>query len=137
MPAFVADTGVWIDFLAGRPTSAVMHLRDALRRVSRIGLTDVILTEVLQGLREDDVARVESRLAIFPVLRLADLDDFRRAAALHRAVRRKGLVVRRTSDCLIASVCIREDVPLLHDDRDFDHVAAVSELRVVAVPDLM
>jgi predicted nucleic acid-binding protein len=35
------------------------------------------------------------------------------------------------TDCLIAAVCIREKIPLLQDDVDFDHLADVSELQVV------
>jgi len=31
---------------------------------------------------------------------------------------------------MIAAVCIREGVPLLHDHADFDRIAAVSELKV-------
>lgn len=38
--------------------------------------------------------------------------------------------VRRSTDCLIAAVCIRESVPLLHDDVDFQRIADVSELQV-------
>ena len=40
-------------------------------------------------------------------------------------------LIRRTTDCLIATVCIREERPLLHNDLDFDHLAVVSALRVV------
>jgi predicted nucleic acid-binding protein len=31
-------------------------------------------------------------------------------------------------------VCIREGLPLLHDDRDFDHLAKLSDLTVVRSP---
>lgn len=95
-------------------------------------MTDVVLTEVLQGLPEPKVKSVESKLAIFPVLQLRTLDDFRRAAAIYRAGRQRGITIRRTTGCLIASVCIRDGVPILHSDRDFDQIAEVSELRTVA-----
>jgi predicted nucleic acid-binding protein len=41
------------------------------------------------------------------------------------------LTIRRTTDCLIATVCIREQQALLHNDVDFDHLARVSGLEVV------
>lgn len=44
-----------------------------------------------------------------------------------------GTTIRRTSDCLIAAVCIREGVPILHADTDFDRLARHSDLAVVAV----
>ena len=100
-------------------------------RSAGIAITDVILTEILQGLRtESDVRRVERRLAFFDVLRLVDLEDFRRAAALYRGARREGIAIRRTLDCLIASVCIREEVALLHADADFDRLASCSDLLI-------
>jgi predicted nucleic acid-binding protein len=131
----VVDTSVWIDFFAGRDTAAVASLLDRLDADDDVlALTDVILTEILQGLRSGrQVQRVEERLAVFDVLRLEGLADFRRAAALYRSARQRGITIRRTSDCLIASVCVRERVSLLHCDKDFDHLARVTDLRVVPV----
>lgn len=127
----VADTGVWIDYLRGLRTTRTDRLDLAMD--DGVALTDIVLTELLQGLSEDEVRRMEHLLGVFPVLRLESLQDFRRSAALYRAARGAGRTVRRTTDCLIASVCIREGVPLLHADRDFDALAEVSELEVVPV----
>ena len=125
------DTSVWIDFFRGATTPAVERFVELIDDDAGIAITDVILTEILQGLRsEADVRRVERRLAPFQVLRLEELDDYRRAASLYRAARRKGIMIRRTLDCLIASVCVREQVPLLHADADFDRLASCSELRL-------
>lgn len=128
----VVDTSAWIDYFAGRSDLAhVATLRALIGRDAHIGLTDVILTEVLQGLRDDEtVRRVDDRLSVLDVARLERLDDFRRAAALYRAARRRGLTIRSTVDCLIASVCIGGSHEILHNDRDFDHLARISDLRV-------
>jgi predicted nucleic acid-binding protein len=67
----------------------------------------------------------------FEVARLQSLEDFRLAAVLHRAGRKAGTPIRTTTDRLIAAVCIREGLPLLHDDREFDHLATLSDLTVV------
>ena len=74
---------------------------------------------------------VERQLLALDIVGLEGLDDFRNAAQLYRAARRQGLTIRRTTDCLIATVCIREERPLLHSDVDFDHLALVSPLQVV------
>lgn len=135
----VVDTSVWIDYFADRNTPQVAYLAQCLEDDTGIDvcLTDIILTEILQGLRTDnDVKRVEARLAVFEVLRLLDLSDFRRAAALYRSARRQGVTIRRTSDCLIAAVCVREQVALLHADSDFDHLAKVTDLEIEEVPAL-
>jgi predicted nucleic acid-binding protein len=127
----VVDTSVWIDFFRGATTPAVERFVALVDDDAGIAITDVILTEILQGLRsEADVRRVEHRLAPIEILHLQGLDDFRRAAALYRAAWRKGITIRRTLDCLIASVCIREDVALLHTDSDFDRLASCSALRL-------
>ncbi|MGH3932361.1 MAG: type II toxin-antitoxin system VapC family toxin [Pseudonocardiaceae bacterium] len=135
MISVVVDSSVWIDFLAGKPTWQALSVRALARRGESIWLTDVVLTELLQGARDDaDLARLESYLAPFEVARLESLDDFRLAATLRRAARKAGTPVRSTTDCLIAAVCIREGLHLLHDDSDFDHLAKVSDLCVVRSP---
>lgn len=130
-PLLVADTSVWIDALRGTETPAVRRLRLALRRGNAAALTDIVVTELLQGVAERDLERVSEGLADLPMLRLESLEDFHRAAALYRAARAAGRPVRGTTACLIASVCIREGVPLLHSDRDFDTLADVSDVTVV------
>ncbi len=135
MISVVVDSSVWIDFLAGTPTWQALNLRERTHRGEPIGLTDIVLTELLQGARDEgELARLESYLAPFEVARLQSLDDFRLAAALHRAGRKTGTPIRATTDCLIAAVCIRDGLPLLHDDSDFDHLAEVSDLAVVRKP---
>lgn len=127
----VVDTSVWIDFFNGRDARHVDVLARLIEVDAGIALTDIILTEVLQGIRSDQrFWLVDELLASFDVLRLERLDDFRRAAELYRESRRRGITVRRTLDCLIASVCVRESVPILHNDRDFDRLARCSALQI-------
>lgn len=132
----VVDTSVWIDAFAGR--RALPHVQALLSLIEKdrqVGLTDVVLTEVLQGLRsKSEVKRLDATLSAHEILRLDGLDDFRRAAELYRRCRTVGVTIRRSADCLIASVCIREQVPLLHADADFDRLARHTELRVLSGP---
>jgi len=96
-----------------------------------IALTDVVVTEILQGLRSDREARlVERHLRAFPILRLNRLDDFVLAAELYRAARGAGVTIRKTLDCLIAAPCVRTGAPILHADADFDQLARCTPLRV-------
>jgi predicted nucleic acid-binding protein len=129
----VVDTSVWIDFFRDTGTWQIEHLAQLIADDEPVALTDIVLTEILQGLPTDrEARRVERRLLAFDVLRLEGLDDFRRAASLYRQARATGITIRRTLDCLIASVCVRDDAPLLHADADFDHLATCTGLRVVA-----
>jgi predicted nucleic acid-binding protein len=129
----VVDTSVWIDFFRDTDTWQVEHLAQLIADDEPVALTDIVLTEILQGLPNDrEARRVERRLLAFDVLRLEGLDDLRRASALYRQARTKGVTIRRTLDCLIASVCVRDGATVLHSDADFDHLATCTELRVVA-----
>lgn len=127
----VVDTSVWIGVLNGDDTPETLAAVDLIRRGEPVALTDVVITEVLQGLRSDDEAReVERRLRAFPVLRLDTLDDYVLAADLYRTARRSGVTIRKTLDCLIAAPCVRTGAPLLHADRDFDLLASCTPLRI-------
>jgi predicted nucleic acid-binding protein len=99
-----------------------------------IALTDVILGEILQGApSEPEAGTLDRRFSAFEILRLEGIDDFRRAARLYRQCRDQGNTVKKTVDCLIASVCVREGLPILHSDSDYDRLAACTELQVVTV----
>jgi predicted nucleic acid-binding protein len=88
--------------------------------------------ELLAGARDPAHRRQLRRLvAHFEMLPVWGLDDYEAAGDLWAACRRKGVTIRSTVDCLVAQVAIRNDVALLHADRDFLHLAAVSPLRVV------
>jgi predicted nucleic acid-binding protein len=127
----VVDTSVWIDVLNNTPAPQAQRCVQLLESGEPIALTDVILTEVLQGLRSDrEAALVERHLRAFPILRLEDLDDFVLAAKLYRAARRAGVTIRKTLDCLIAAPCVRTGAPLLHADQDFDRLATCTPLRI-------
>ena len=89
--------------------------------------------EVLAGARDEAhlqaLQGMLARASLLPVLP-ADYDD---AAALYRHCRRRGSTIRQMLDCLIAAVAIRNGVPVLHDDRDFDALARHTELELFKV----
>ena len=128
----LVDTTVWIDFFAGREMPHVAALVNLIERGEDICACGVVWTEVLQGIRTDaDYRRTRSR---FESLLFLDMSrgTFVRAADLYRLLRHKGVTIRRPIDCMIAAVALEHDVPLLHNDRDFDPIAEHCGLRVVA-----
>ena len=127
----VVDTSVWIDVLNGVPGPVADECVKLIEAGDPVALTDVIFTEILQGLRSDrEAAEVDRHLRAFPILRLDGLDDFALAAQLYRTARHRGVTIRKTLDCLIAAACVRTGAPLLHADADFDRLAACTPLRV-------
>ena len=129
----VVDTSVWIDVLNGVESPGAETCTRLIEAGDPVALTDVILTEILRGLRDDDEAtEVERHLRAFPILRLESLGDFVLAAELYRTARRAGVTIRKTLDCLIAAPCVRTQAPLLHADSDFDRLAGCTPLRIYA-----
>jgi hypothetical protein len=79
----VVDTSVWVDLLNGKDTSQARRCTELIEDGAPIALTDIILTEVLQGLSSDEeAALVEARLRFFPIVTLHPLDDHVLAAHL-------------------------------------------------------
>ena len=126
----IVDTTVWIDYLRGNDNPETAWLERELQR-QRLALTDLILCEVLQGVREPDFLRVRDDLLKFAVFELCDIDLATAAAQNYRALRRKGYTLRATIDCLIATFCLQAGHQLLHRDRDYDAFENGLGLRVV------
>lgn len=127
----VVDTSVWIDVLNDVDSAKASRCIELLQDGAPLALTDIVFAEILQGFPHEREARqVEKHLRAFPVMRLEDLDDFSLAAVLYRKARRAGITIRKTLDCLIAAPCVREGVPILHADQDFDRLASCTDLEV-------
>jgi hypothetical protein len=127
----IVDTTVWIDYFQATSNLETEWLERELDR-QRLGLIDLILCEVLQGVRDERSAvTVERQLAKLHVFDCGGSDLAKDAARNYRLLRGKGRTVRKTIDCLIATYCIREQHSLLHRDRDFDPFEQVLGLSVV------
>jgi len=127
----IVDTTVWIDYLGGIANSATDWL-DRELALQRLGLIDLILCEVLQGIREQaDFIRVRDQLLKFQVFPSSGHDLAIAAAQNYRTLRQQGYTVRRTIDCWIATFCLEESHRLLHRDRDFDPFEHRLGLQVV------
>jgi predicted nucleic acid-binding protein len=127
----IVDTTVWIDYLRGTENAETRWLERELQN-QRLGLTDLILCEVLQGIREQNVfARVRADLLKFKVFPTGGSELAIAAAQNYRELRQRGYTVHKTIDCLIATFCLQAKHELLHRDRDFECFEKVLGLRVV------
>jgi predicted nucleic acid-binding protein len=127
----IIDTTVWIDYLRGTENAETRWLDRELQR-QRLGLTDLILCEVLQGVRDDGAfARVRADLLKFQIFPTGGGQLAVDAARNYRELRRRGYTVNKTIDCLIATFCLRARHELLHRDHDFDCFENVLGLRVL------
>lgn len=127
----IVDTTVWIDFFRGTENPETAWLDSNLDR-QRLGLTDLVLCEVLQGISDDGSFRkVQQDLCRFEIFEAGGVDMAISAVRNFQTLRRRGCTVRRTVDCWIATFCIRRQHMLLHRDRDFDPFERLLGLRVV------
>ena len=129
--AILVDSTVWIDYFNGVDNWQTDRLDELLGGGSLV-TGDLILAEVLQGFREErDFERARDALLLLPVLAMGGVELAVDSAESFRLLRRRGITVRATVDCLIATFCLRENLALLHNDRDFDHFAGHLGLEVV------
>ncbi len=127
----LVDTTVWIDYLRGNVNPHTDWLDRELSQ-QRLGLTDLILCEILQGIRIDsDFKRVRRELSRFEVFDMGGELLAVASARNYRFLRSHGHTVRRTIDCLIATFCLLEGHSLLHRDRGFDPFETHLGLRVI------
>jgi hypothetical protein len=127
----IVDASVWIDYFAGTPTIEAAWLE---REVSKqeIGLTDLTVCEVLQGIRDEALFKqVQIRLMSMQLFPGGGVEIAIIAARNYRLLRAKGVTVRKTIDCLVATFCIEHGHSLLHRDRDFDPFETHLGLQVI------
>jgi predicted nucleic acid-binding protein len=126
----VVDTTVWIDYLGGNVNPHTDWLDRELNQ-QRLGLTDLILCEILQGIRRDsDFTRVRRDLCRFEVFDTGGEVLAVASAQNYRFLRSRGHTIRKTIDCLTATFCLLEGHSLLHRDHDFDPFETHLGLRV-------
>jgi predicted nucleic acid-binding protein len=127
----IVDTTVWIDYLGGADNRETEWLDRELGQ-QPLGLLDLILCEVLQGIRADTAFnQVRKDLLKFETFDSGGAEIAIASARNYRSLRTQGITIRKTIDCLIATCCIRKGHALLHRDRDFDPFEKHLGLRVI------
>jgi len=128
----LVDTSVWIDFLNGANSKERHALHRLIEEEEDISITEIILTEILQGIKEDEnLKRVKDYLIEFPIRKPKGTETYLKAAEIYRDCRKKGKTVRKTVDCIIAAICIENGLTLLHKDSDFDLIGSCAGLKVL------
>ena len=127
----LVDSSVWIDYLRGVETKQTDRLHGLLG-LEPVAVGDLILTEVLQGTTTDkEFKEVLKLLNSLEVVSLGGHSVAVQAARNFRVLRERGVTIRKTIDCIIATRCIMDGLTLLHSDKDFDPFVAHLGLRSV------
>lgn len=127
----LVDTSVLIDFLKEQDNPALQKLLEIIDRDIPFGISPIIFMEVLQGAAtERDFELLREYLGSQDFYDLKDSrESYARAAKMSVDLRKKGMAVRSSIDCLIAQTAIDNDLYLLHNDSDFDRIKKVSSLK--------
>ena len=127
----LVDTSVWIDFFTGRDLPHVSELEHLILNDEDLALCGIILTEILQGIGDSTThRRVRRYLSLLIMLPMPEA-VFVHAADIYRKLRKQGITIRKTNDCIIAATALEHHCSLLHNDKDFASIAKHFPLKIV------
>ena len=126
----IVDTSIWVNYynsVKDENSELVNNLIDS----DEIIILPVILQETLQGIKKDKVFALTKELLLsYHYLSIDSVYSAIRSAELYRFLRQKGITIRKPNDCLIAAICIDNNIPLFHNDKDFDNIAKHTSLKI-------
>lgn len=132
MNSVLVDTSVWIDFFNSADDSAEAGMLQLLIDENYdICICPMIYQEIMQGIKDDKV--FEDIKGILNSFRLLDTEIMivtDHSIEMYRTLRKKGITIRKSYDCLIASYAILNNVPVFHKDRDFDQISSGCKLKI-------
>lgn len=129
----LVDTSIWIAFF-NNPESANAEKLAQLILEDSICICPAIHQEILQGTK--DQASFETLNEKLISLRQLTRDPYLAAtgaAKLYSDLRKVGVIIRKSNDCLIAWFALQYDLPIWHQDRDFDLIASQAGLKIFQI----
>jgi len=118
----LVDSTVWIDFLNGRETAQTQKLEQCIQNRDELCCCGFVITEVLQGIREEKQYTATKRQFENLVYLADDRSTFELGATIYRELRRQGVTIRNSFDCLIAAIVVQQRVHFLENDRDYQFI---------------
>ena len=118
----LVDSTVFIDFFRGRETAQTSRLEQCFQNGDDICYCGFVLLEVLQGIRDEkELVTVKHQFENLIYLE-DDRSTFELGATIYRELRRKGITIRNSIDCLIVATVIQHGVNFLENDRDYKFI---------------
>ena len=128
----LVDTSVLIDYFKGAENRPVKKFHQILESHIPFGISHLIYMEVLQGSQTDrDFNLLKKYLITQTFYELKNgRESYTEAARMYLKLRKKGVTVKSTIDCLIARIAVENELFLLHNDADFDRIAKHFPLKI-------
>lgn len=128
----LVDSSVWGDFFNAFDSPQALALERLIEGEEDICTCGVVVSEVFQGFRKDETSgKLAELFRALLFLEPSGIAPYFRAAEVYRALRKRGITVRSTIDCLIAVLADENDCYLLARDKDLRDIVASG---VVDVP---
>ncbi|MBC8526861.1 MAG: PIN domain-containing protein [Candidatus Cloacimonetes bacterium] len=128
----VVDTSVWVDYFKNKENSKTKLLEKILSSNKQIVLPGIIYVEILQGIKTDKkfngAKEILDDFIFFP---MDNKETYLKSIEIYRTCRKNGTTIRKTVDCLIASVVLENNFEFLHNDKDFDSISKFFSLKIV------
>lgn len=124
------DTSIWIEFFRGKDEKLVRMVQKHILS-NEVCICPPILQEILQGVKDLETFEMLSEQLMS--IRFLEADPKMmaiNAAKLYFNLRKKGVTIRKSMDCLIASYALAFDVNFYHSDRDFDNISKHFPLKL-------
>ena len=121
----LVDTSVLIDKLRKTENEKTILFDRLHNAKTPFGISIFTYHEILQGAKsEQEFIKLHNYFSTQKILSLPNtIEVYTESAKLCFTLRRQGLTIRNTIDILIAYTAIYYNLPLLHNDRDFDFIA--------------
>lgn len=125
----LADTSIWVMFLNNSDPKIVNTMKKLIHN-DQLCICPPVYQEILQGVRtKREFKKLEKYLQYLNQIKTDPYSAAQGAAKIYFTLRKKGLSIRKSYDCLIAWYAIEANVPLYHIDRDFDRIATHFKLK--------
>lgn len=128
----LVDTSVLIDYFKGMENRPAKKFHQVLESNIPFGISHLIYMEVLQGSQTyKDFNLLKKYLITQTFYEVKNgRESYAEAARMYLKLRKKGITVKSTIDCLIARVAVENELFLLHNDADFDRIAKHFPLKI-------
>lgn len=131
----LVDSSVWGDFFNGHPSAQAKALQKLIESDEEICTCGVVVCEVFQGLKRDKTrSRLEELFRELTFLEAEGMDPYFKAAELYRSLRKRGVTIRSTIDCLIAVIAEENNCYILAKDKDLRAIVESAVLDLSSWP---
>ncbi len=132
----LVDTSVLICYLKNANNKSNEQFQEILNKEIPFGINNYIYQELLQGCNSEKNFKMlkkyldAQKFYEFPGGR----ESYSKAAEIYFTLRKRGITIRSTIDCLIAQMALENDLYLLHNDADYTRIADIFPLKIWDAP---